>query len=49
MLSSWPRGGIWLSEATDSTQQGVDKGQPRDQLLSLQHPTLDKAEELRTE
>jgi hypothetical protein len=35
--------GIWLCEATDSTQQGVDKGQPLYQVLSLRHPTLDMA------
>ena len=28
MLSTWPRVGIWLCEATDPTQRVVDKGQP---------------------
>jgi hypothetical protein len=27
-LSTWPQLGFWLCEATDPTQQGVDKGQP---------------------
>jgi hypothetical protein len=47
--STGPRLGIWQWEATDPTQLGVDKGQPRYQVLSLWHPTLDTAEELRTE
>jgi hypothetical protein len=37
MLSTWPRVGIWLSEATDPTRPGgggVDKGQPLYQPLS---------------
>jgi hypothetical protein len=28
MLSTWTQMGIWLCEATDPTQQGLDKGQP---------------------
>ena len=28
MLSTWPRVGIWLCEATDPTRRRVDKGQP---------------------
>jgi hypothetical protein len=43
-----PGVGIWLCEATDPTRWGVDKGQPPYQVLSLQHPTLDTAEEMRT-
>ena len=52
-LSTWPQVGIWPSEANNPTQRGrgggMDKGQPLYQVLSLQHPTLDTAEELRTE
>ena len=49
-LSTRPQVGIWLCEPTDPTQHGgVDKGQPPYQVLSLWHPTLDIAEELRTE
>jgi hypothetical protein len=29
MLSTGPQVGIWLCEATDPTQRGVNKGQPR--------------------
>ena len=43
MLSTWPWVGIWLCEATDPTQRGMDKGQPLYQILSLWHPTLDMA------
>ena len=49
MLFTQPWVGIWLCEATDPTWQGVDKGQPPYQVLSLWHPILDMAEELRTE
>ena len=33
-LSTRPRVGIWLCEATDPTWQGVDKGQPLYQSLA---------------
>ena len=49
MLSTWLQVGIWLYEATDSTRRGLTRGSPRYQVLSLWHPTLDTAEELRTE
>ena len=48
-LSMQPLVGIWLCEATDPTSRGMDKGKPLYQVLSLWHPTLDMAEELRTE
>ena len=50
MHSMWPRVDIWLCEATDPTGRGLDKGQPL--VLGSQspwYPTLDTAEELRTE
>jgi hypothetical protein len=27
-LSTWPQVGIWLCEATDPTQRGMDNGKP---------------------
>jgi hypothetical protein len=41
MLSTQPRVGIGLCEATDLTWQGLDKVQPPYQVLSLRYPTLD--------
>lgn len=49
MVSIQPRVGIWLCEATDLTWWGVNKGQLPYQVLSLRHPMLNMAEELRTE
>ena len=49
MLSTQPWVSIWLCETTDPTRQGLDKGQPPYQVLSLWHPTLDTAEEMRKE
>jgi hypothetical protein len=49
MLSTQPWVSIWLCETTDPTRQGLDKGQPPYQVFSLWHPTLDTAEEMRTE
>lgn len=47
MLSTWPQVGSLLCEAIDPTQWGVDKGQSS--ITGSQSPTLDMAEELRTE
>ena len=47
MLSTWSQVGIWMCEATDSTQWGYTRGSPRYQVLILWHSTLDMAEELR--
>ena len=49
VLSTQPPVGIWLYEATDPTRWELDKGQPPYQVLSLWHPMLGMAEELRTE
>ena len=52
-LSMRPRVGIWLFEATDPTWRGWGwgwtRGSPWYQVLSLRHPTLDTAEEMKTE
>jgi hypothetical protein len=48
-LSMQPQMGIWLCEATDTTWWGLTRESSSFQVLSLQHPTLDMAEELRTE
>ena len=48
-LSTWPRVAVWPWEGTDPTRWVVDKGSSRHQVPSLQHPTLDTPEELRTE
>ena len=47
MLFTLPQVGIWLCEATVTMGGGVVG--PRYQVLSLQHPMLDKAEDLRTQ
>ena len=48
-LSTWPRVAVWPWEGTDPTRWVVEKGSSRHQVPSLQHPTLDTPEELRTE
>jgi hypothetical protein len=50
MLSTRPRVGVWLCEATDpSSAGGGQRGSPRYPVLSLGHLTLDTTEELRRE
>ena len=48
-LSTWPRVAVWPWEGTDPTRWVVDKGSSRHQVPSLQHPTRDTTEELKTE
>ena len=48
-LSTWPGVAVWPWEGTDPTRWVVEKGSSRHQVPSLQHPTLDTPEELRTE
>jgi hypothetical protein len=48
-LSMRPQVDIWLCKATDPTWQGVVKGQPSCEVLSLRYPTQNMAEELGTE
>ena len=49
MLSTRPLVGVWLWKAMDpQLGRGWTSGSPRYQVLSLQHPTLDTTEELRT-
>ena len=49
MLSTWPLLAVWPCEGRDPTRWVVDKGSSRHQVPSLQHPTRDTTEELKTE